>query len=218
MNPAESTVAESLRNLATSTLANALDRVGFHSQTLVNLKPVKPGMTFAGPAITIQQETGPFGTFQSEDFKVGAMIDAAQSGGVIVVAADAVPYSTWGGMASLAAKTKGLAGIAIDGGARDANETSDAEFSVFSRHLVPTTGRCRLKVTDIGGTVVADGVTVEAGDWIVADDTGILSIPKTVVDEVITLAEKFTIEDEKAANAIRNGMSFSEAMKQFGNI
>jgi len=66
--------------------------------------------------------------------------------------------------------------------------------------------------------VVADGVTVEAGDWIVGDDTGILSIPKTVVDEVITLAGQFTIEDEKAADAIRNGMSFSDAMKQFGNI
>jgi regulator of RNase E activity RraA len=218
MNPAKSSVSKSLRNLATSTLANALDRVGFHTQTFVNLKPVKPGMAFAGPAITVQQETGPFGTFQSEDFKVGAMIDAAQPGDVIVVAADAAPYSTWGGMASLAAKTKGLAGIAIDGGARDANETSDAGFSVFSRHLVPTTGRCRLRVTDIGGTVVADGVTVEAGDWIVGDDTGILSIPKTVVDEVITLAGQFTIEDEKAADAIRNGMSFSDAMKQFGNI
>jgi regulator of RNase E activity RraA len=218
MDPAKSSVSESLRNLATSTLANALDRVGCHAHTFVNLKPVKPGMTFAGPAITVRQETGPYGTFQSEDFKVGAMIDAAQSGDVIVVAADAVPYSTWGGMASLAAQTKGLAGIAIDGGARDADETSDAGFNVFSRHLVPTTGRCRLKVADIGGTVVADGVTVEAGDWIVADDTGILSIPKTVVGEVITLAEQFTKEDEKAADAIRNGMSFSDAMKQFGNI
>lgn len=218
MNSTGSSISKSLQNIATSTLANALDRVDFTSQTFVNLKPVQPGMSFAGPAITVRQEAGPHGTFQSEDFKVGAMIDAAQPGDVIVVAADAVPYSTWGGMASLAAKTKGIAGIAIDGGARDANETSEAGFSVFTRHLVPTTGRCRLKVADIGGAVIVDGVMVEAGDWIIADDTGILSIPKTVVEQVITLAEQFTIEDEKAADAIRNGMSFSDAMKQFGNI
>jgi len=214
----ESSVSKALQNLATSTLANALDRVGCTSQTFVNLKPVKPGMRFVGSAVTVRQESGPFGTFQSEDFKVGAMIDAAQPGDVIVVAADGVPYSTWGGMASLAAATKGIAGIAIDGGARDADETADAAFPVFSRHLIPTTGRCRLKVAEFGGTVVVDGVLVAAGDWIVADDTGILSIPNSVVDEVISLAQKFTIEDEKAADAIKSGMPFSEAMKKFGNI
>lgn len=218
MNPAESSISKSLSNLATSTIANALDRVGCTSQTFVDLMPVKPGMRFAGPAVTVRQENGPFGTYQSEDFKVGNMIDAATPGTVIVVAADGAPYSTWGGMASLAAVTKGIAGIAIDGGARDADETADAGFPVFSKHLVPTTGRCRLKVTDIGGSIVVDSVTVQAGDWIVADDTGILAIPHNVVDEVISLAEQFTKEDLKAAEAIREGMPFSKAMKKFGNI
>ena len=218
MNSAESSISKSLSELATSTLANALDRVGYSSQTFVNLKPVKLGMRFAGPAITVKQENGPFGTYQSEDFKVGSMIDAAGPGSVILVAADGAPYSTWGGMASLAAASKGIAGIAIDGGARDADETAEAGFSVFSRHLIPTTGRCRLKVADIGGDVIADNVLVQSGDWIVADDTGILAIPQRVIEEVIALAEQFTNEDHKAAAAIRDGMSFSDAMKKFGNI
>lgn len=218
MNSAMKTVSEALELLATSTLANALDRAGCTSQTFVNLKPVKPGMRFVGPAITVKEESGPFGTFESEDFKVGAMIDAADPGTVIVVAADGVPYSTWGGMASLAAATKGIAGVAIDGGARDADETDDADFSVFCRHLVPTTGRHRLKVADIGGSVIADGVLVQTGDWIVSDDTGILSVPAAVVEDVITLAIGFTEEDRKAEEAIKSGMSFSEAMKKFGNI
>jgi regulator of RNase E activity RraA len=210
--------AEKLKNLATSTIANALDRAGCITSTMVNLKPVAPGMRFAGPAVTVLEESGPFGTFESADFRVGAMIDAADAGDVIVVAADGVPYSTWGGMASLAAAVKGIAGIAIDGGARDADETRDAGFNVFTRHLIPTTGRCRLRVADIGGSVVVDGVTVHAGDWVVADDTGILSIPAKAVDEVVEMAEAFTREDEKAADAIRDGMPFSEAMRKFGNI
>lgn len=218
MNSTETSTSKALKTLATSTLANALDRVGCTNQTLVNLKPVKPGMRFAGPAVTVRQESGPFGTFQSEDFKVGAMINAAEPGDVILVAADGVPYSTWGGMASLAAATKGIAGIAIDGGARDADETADAAFPVFSRHLIPTTGRGRLKVSGFGGTIVVDGVTVDAGDWIVADDTGVLAIPSNVLGDVIELALKFSIEDTKAAKAIKDGMSFSDAMKKFGNI
>lgn len=218
MNSVESSISEALKKLATSTLAYALDRVGCTSQTFANLKPVKPGMHFVGPAITVRQESGPFGTYRSEDFKVGAMIDAAAPGHVILVSADGVPYSTWGGMASLAAAAKGIAGIAIDGGARDADETSDAGFPVFTKHLVPTTGRCRLKVADIGRTILADGVMVQTGDWIVADDTGILSVPHNVVDDVISLAQEFTAEDGKAAKAIQDGMTFSDAMKKFGNI
>lgn len=218
MDQNQSAIAAKLGALATSTLANALDRVGCMNCTMANLKPVAPGMKFAGPAVTVREESGPFGTFESADFRVGAMIDAAGEGEVIVVAADGVPYSTWGGMASLAASVKGIAGIAIDGGARDANETADAGFNVFTRHLIPTTGRCRLRVADIGSTVVVDGVTIAHGDWIVADDTGILAIPAKAVEEVIELAGTFTREDERAAEAIRDGMRFSDAMKTFGNI
>lgn len=218
MEQQKAALASRFGALATSTLANALDRVGCMNCTMVNLKPLAPGMKFAGPAVTVLEESGPFGAFTSEDFRVGAMIDAANAGDVIAVAADGVPYSTWGGMASLAAAVKGIAGIAIDGGARDANETVDAGFSVFSRHLIPTTGRCRLRIADIGTTVVIDDVTVSNGDWIVADDTGILAIPAKAVGDVIELAETFTREDEKAADAIRDGMKFSDAMKTFGNI
>ena len=211
-------IAKRLSTLATSTLANALDRVDCPNQTLVNLKPVKPGMRFCGPARTVREESGPYGTFASQDFRVGAMIDAADPGEVIVVAADGVPYSTWGGMASLAAAHKGIAGIAVDGGVRDADETATAGFNVFTRHLVPTTGRHRLRVAEIGSTVVIDGVLISNGDWIVADDTGILAVPAGVLDDVITMAEAFTLEDRKAEGAIKGGLSFSDAMKKFGNI
>ncbi len=61
-------------------------------------------------------------------------------------------------------------------------------------------------------------MTVSSGDWVVADDTGILAIPAGIVERVIELSEAFTLEDEQAANAIREGLSFSEAMKKFGNI
>lgn len=218
MSESRTATVAALTALATSTLANALDRVGCSVQTMSSLKPVAPGMRFAGPAVTVREVSGPFGTYESGDFKVGAMIDAAGTGDVIVVAADGVPYSTWGGMASLAAATKGIAGIAVDGGARDADETVAAGFSVFTRHLIPTTGRLRLRVAEIGGTIVVDGVTVDPGDWVVADDTGILAIPAGVVAEVIALGQAFTREDNQAADAIRAGMSFSDAMKKFGNI
>jgi regulator of RNase E activity RraA len=124
--------------LATSTLANALDDLGFHNNVMVSIKAVAPGFRFAGPAVTVKETVGDYGTFTSADFRVGAMIDAAGAGEVIVVEAAGATCSTWGGMASLAAKHKGVAGLVVDGSVRDLEEMIEFEFPVFARHLVPT--------------------------------------------------------------------------------
>ncbi len=214
----ETRIGERLGAIATSTLANALDRVRRPYQIMTGLKPIAPGFRFVGTAVTVREESGPFETFDGSEFRVGAMIDAAEPGQAIVVSAGGAPYSTWGGMASLAAAVKGIAGIVVDGGVRDRDETVEAGFPVFARHLVPTTGRTRLRVAAIGDPVTVDGVLVNPGDWIVADDTGVLAIPVDCALEVVEMAEKFTKEDAEAATAIRAGMPFSEAMRRYGNI
>lgn len=207
-----------LSAIATSTLANALDRVRRPYQIMGDLKPIAPGFRFVGQAVTVREDSGPFETFSGDEFRVGAMIDAAGPGQAIVVSAGGARYSTWGGMASLAASVKGIAGIVVDGGVRDRDETIEANFPVFARHLVPTTGRTRLRVAAIGDPVTIDGVLVNPDDWIVADDTGVLAVPQDCALEVVEMAEKFTREDNEAAAAIRAGMPFSEAMRRFGNI
>ena len=63
-------------------------------------------------------------------------------------------------MASYAAKLKRIAGLVVDGGVRDLEEIVEFGFPVFARHLVPTTGRTRLKVAAINDQVTVDGVTV----------------------------------------------------------
>ena len=128
------------------------------------------------------------------------------------------PYSTWGGMASLAAKVKGIAGIVVDGGVRDFEEIKDLNFPVFSRHLTPTTGRTRLKVDQLNVPVNVGGVRVCPGDIIVGDGTGILSIPSSGLREITKIAERYVKDDAQAALEIRKGLSFSETMRKFSNI
>ena len=204
--------------LATSTLANALDEVGLHANVMPSIKGVAPGLRFAGPAVTVREEAGDYGSFGSDDFKVGAMIDAAEPGDVIVVAAGGVPYSTWGGMASYAAKLKGIAGLVVDGGVRDLEEIVEFGFAVFARHLVPTTGRRRLKVAAIGDRITVDGVTVAPGDIVVADGTGVVVLPAAQADEIAGLAEAFTRDDAAALAEMDKGLSFSDAMAKFKKI
>lgn len=204
--------------LATSTLANALDDFGLHNNVMVAVKAVAPGLRCAGPAVTVRETTGDYGSFTSGDFKVGAIIDAAGAGDVVVVEEGGVPASTWGGMASLAAKTKGVAGLVVDGGVRDLEEMIEFEFPVFARHMVPTTGRGRLKVEAINVPVTLDGVAVAPGDIVVADGTGIVVVPAGQAAEIAARAEGFAADDAAAMVEIRGGLSFAEAMAKFTRI
>ena len=211
-------VIDRIASLATSTLANALDDSGYHDNVMPGMHSVAPGSRFAGPAVTVREASGEFGSFSSEDFRVGAMIDAAKAGDVIVIDCGGAPYSTWGGMSSYAAKMKGIAGVVVDGSVRDLEEIIEFDFPVFARHLVPTTGRMRLKVEAVNEPIVVFGVRVEPGDIIVGDGTGVVCLPRNDAEKIVSLAEKIGRDDASAIEDMKAGMSFSEAMAKYTKI
>tara|TARA_B100000614_G_scaffold213474_1_gene197207 strand:- start:929 stop:1576 length:648 start_codon:yes stop_codon:yes gene_type:complete len=213
----KSTAISQIAALATSTIGNVLDELGAGG-LIVNLKPLVAGRPFCGPAVTAQETTGPFGSFEPADFKVGAILDAAAPGAVLVIANDGAQVSTWGGLASLAAQRKGVAGAVIDGGARDVEEITEHGFSVYARHLVPTGGRKRIKVEAIGEPVTIDGVHVHPGDIIRADGTGIAVIPEASAEAVLKMAQEFDANDRVSARLIEEGLSLAEAMRRFDTI
>ncbi len=215
--PADPLAARAAR-LASSTLANALDDAGLHRQVIATIKAVSPGLRFAGPAVTVREVAGDYGDYTSEDFKVGAILEAAGPGDVIVVDLGGAACSTWGGMASLAAKVKGVAGLLVDGGVRDLEEMIAFDFPVFARHLVPTTGRGRLKVEAIGEAIEVDGIAIAPGDIIVADGSGVVCLPRAEAEAIVARAEALQRDDEAAVAEIQRGLSFSEAMKKFTRI
>ena len=112
-------IMKRLASIGTSTFANAFDAFGLFDNIMSGIGAAAPGFRFAGPAVTVQLSVGPPGTYSSVDFAVGAMIDAAAAGDVVVVDGSGCRYSTWGGMASYAAKLKGIAGLLVDGAERD---------------------------------------------------------------------------------------------------
>ncbi len=204
--------------IATATFANALDDFGLADRILPTIKAVAPGMRFAGPAATVRESVGPAGTYTSADFRVGAIIDAAQAGDVVVIAGGGANVSTWGGMASFAAKKKGIAGVLADIGVRDLEEMIEFEFPVFARHMTPLTGRTRLKVEALGEPVLVDGVAVAAGDLVVADGTGVVVLPADKAAEIIANAERYNADDNAAIKDLDAGLSFSEAMAKYTRI
>lgn len=210
-------IVKRLGGIFTSTLSNALEDLG-EDGVIVGLPSVGPGMRCAGRALCVAQTTGPAGSFPGSDFQVGAMIDVASRGDVVVVANNGHCVSSWGGTASYAAKLKGIAGLVVDGGVRDREEMIEHAFPVFSRHMVPTTGRTRIRVDEIGGAVSVCGIKVETGDVIVADGTGIVCIPHGLAVEVLQIAEALQADDAQATRELANGLTFAQAMAKFRKI
>jgi regulator of RNase E activity RraA len=203
--------------LATPTIANALDDVGFEG-VLRGLVQMVPGTRCFGRAATVRQITGARGDFDSEDFKVGHMIDAAAPGEVLVVDNGGHCVSTFGGLATLAAKLKGIAGLVADAGVRDREEMVEHQFPVFARHMTPLTGRTRLAVTAINEPVSCGGVRVRPGDVMVADGSGVVCVPAEHAERVAQLASAYARDDEAAAAELAKGLSFREAMAKFRRI
>ena len=203
--------------LATSTIGNALDELGCNG-IVHGLHPLVGGRAFCGRTVTVKQTTAEFGAHSVAEFKVGAMIDAADPGQVIVVDNGGALVSTWGGLASFAAKMKGIAGTIIDGGARDVEEIRECGYAVQARHIVPTGGRKRIKVEGIGVPIELSGVRINSDEIVKADDTGIARIPAECELEVLVLAEEYEVNDKHALELLKTGQSFSEAMRKFNTI
>jgi regulator of RNase E activity RraA len=210
-------ILQALAALATPTLANALDDVAFEG-VLQGLTQMVPGTRCAGRAVTVREITGQRGDFRSEDFQVGHIIEAAGPGDVLVIDNGGHCVSTFGGLATLAAKTKGIAGLVADGGVRDREEMAELQFPVFARHMTPLTGRTRLAVTGINEPVSCGGVRVRPGDVIVADGSGVVCIPAEHAAKVADLAGQYARDDAQAAAELAKGLTFRDAMAKFRRI
>jgi regulator of RNase E activity RraA len=210
-------ILKAFASLATPTVANALDDVGFEG-VMAELAQVVPGTRCVGRAVTVREITGRRGDFTSEDFKVGNIIEAAGPGDILVIDNGGQCVSTFGGLATLAAKVKGISGLVVDGGVRDREEMIEHQFPVFARHVTPLTGRTRLAIAAINVPVACGGVRVRPGDVVLADGSGVVCIPAEHAGHVAEVAQRYSSDDTQAAAELAKGLSFREAMAKFRRI
>ena len=208
---------EAFKGFGTSTIGNVLDDMGIGGIGL-NLRPVAPGKGFVGAALTVKEVTGAQHAYKASEFGLGAVIDMCQPLDVVVIDNGGQQVSTWGGVASVAAIQNGVAGLVVDGGVRDADEIVELGFPVFSRHVVPLSGKTRVKVIEINTTVKIDGMPVHAGDIVVGDSSGLVVVPLKHAAEVARRAGELERQDRQASEEIRNGLIFTEALRKFAKL
>src|SRR5262249_60275703 len=94
-----------------------------------------------------------------------------------------------GGLLAVAAKTKGISGVVIDGACRDVDESREVGFPVFARGAVPMTARGRVMQESYNQEIEFAGVQVHAGDLVIADGSGVVIIPRSKEEEGILETE-----------------------------
>jgi 3-hexulose-6-phosphate synthase / 6-phospho-3-hexuloisomerase len=210
-------VVDGFRSIGTSTVSDILDKMGLDC-LVSGIRAVKDGFKMVGPALTIKEISGVAGTYAISDFKMGTVIDSARSGDILVFDNAGKEISTWGGMASTAAKVKGIEGVLIDGGSRDADEVVDLDFPVFSRHITPRGARSRIKMVEMNGTIQCGGIRVRPGDIVMADPTGIIIIPAEHAEEILDEARKTESGEKHFTEELRKGKTFEEMYRKTGQI
>lgn len=145
------------------------------------IQPLLPGRRVVGTAVTLAI-AGPDSTLLHH--ATGQL----RPGDILVV--DRLgddKYACWGGGVTVAAKAAGAVAGIVDGPCTDLTEIEDSDFPMWSKGLSPITTR----LYDLGGgfniPVSCGGAVVMPGDAILADESGVLVIPR---DEVRSVAEE----------------------------
>lgn len=196
--------------LDTATISDALDRLGIVGQCY-EIKGRDPGFRMAGRAFTMRcgPAANPPGT-------VGDYIDDVPEGHVVVIDNGGRTDATiWGDILTEIAHRRGLAGTVIDGISRDVALCRELGYPVFTRDHWMRTGKDRVQVEEMGGTVTIGGARVNQGDLLRGDADGVLVIPQEHEAAVLDAAEEIHEAEEHIRNAVRGGMRLDEARAQF---
>lgn len=140
-------------------------------------------------------------------------IELAQPGDVIVgEQRSGLDAGTWGGILSLAAHLRGVAGLIAEGPVRDIDEAAAYGFTVFSRGLTGRTARGRVVEVEVNHPVTVGEVEVRAGDFVIADGSGVVFIRAEDIERVLGAAEGIAGREAAMAKALLAGKPVSEVM------
>jgi 4-hydroxy-4-methyl-2-oxoglutarate aldolase len=200
---------EECKRHATTTLSDAMDRLGIPGQAL-GIAPLDRGFRMVGRAFTVR--TIPVATVSGT---VGDYIDEVPEGGVVVLDnGGRLDATVWGDILTIMAHRMGLAGTVIHGVCRDASRSLELGYPIFSRGVCMRTGRGRVQSDGYQVPVSLGDVRVEPGDMLVGDADGVVVVPQGRLDDVLAASRDITDAEERIRQEIEAGSRLDEARKR----
>ena len=193
--------AARLARLDSCAVSDAVDQLGL-SPSVAGLQALSAPKRIVGQAVTVRLAIGrPPEGVPARHLCTSAIEMSTEDSIIVVEQRTGIEAAGWGGILSTASVAKGVVGVIVEGLARDIDEAEQLGFTVFARGATARTARGRIHEAATGEPITVGDVTVEDGDWIIADRSGTVFIPQDHIGDVLKAAERIVAKEGAMAKA-----------------